>query len=149
MDQFKYLGNVISMDDNDVPAMPRNLKRPRKTWDRLSKVLEKEEISPKVAGMFYQAVVASQLLYGSKAWVLPPLGLLALEGFHVEAGRHLMGMRPKKVNGVWEYHHSAAVLEAPVLRTIADTITKRQSNIANTIEGRQILKEFREVGPGA
>ena len=57
----------MSMDDNDVPAMRRNLKKARRTWGRLRKVLEKEEVVPKVAGMFYQAVVASVLLYGSEA----------------------------------------------------------------------------------
>ena len=71
-------------------------------------------------------------------------------------------MRPKKVNGVWEYPHSADVQETAGLQTIADTIAKRQSNISKTIEGCQILKECREakrrrgsplphdvVGPGA
>ena len=65
-----------------VPTMRRNLKWARKTWGRLRKVLKKEKISSKVAGMFYQGVVASELLYGSKTWVLPPSGLRALEGFH-------------------------------------------------------------------
>ena len=95
----------MSMDKHDVPAMRRNLKRARKTWCWLRKVLEKEEASPKVAGMFYQGVVASQLLYVSETWVLPPSGLLALEGFHVKAARRPTGMRPTKVNGVWEYPH--------------------------------------------
>ena len=60
VEQFKYLGRVMSMDNNDVPAMRRNLKRARKTWGRLRKVLEKEEVSSKVAGMFCQGVVAFQ-----------------------------------------------------------------------------------------
>ena len=145
VEQFKYLGRVVSMDDNDVPAMRRNLKKARRTWGRLRKVLEKEEVSSKVAGMFYQGVVASQLLYGSETWVLPPSGLRALEGFHVEAARRLTGMKPKQVNGVWEYPHSADVLKAAGLTTIAETITKRRSNIAKTIEGRRVLKECREA----
>ena len=101
-EQSKCLERVISMDDDDVPAMRHNLKKARKTWVRLRKVLEKEEVSSKVTGMFYQGVVASRLLYGSETWVLPPSGLRALEGFHVEAARRLTGMKPKKVNGVWE-----------------------------------------------
>ena len=133
------------MGENDVPAMRRNLKKARKTWGRLRKVLEKEEVSSKVAGMFYQGVVASQLLYGSKTWVLPPSEIRALEGFHVEAARRLTGMKPQKVNGVWEYPHSADVLEAASVRTIADTTAKRRSNISQTIEGRQVLKECREA----
>ena len=101
MEQFKYLGRVKYMDDTDVPAMRRNLKKARKTWGRLRKVLEKEEVSSKVAGMFYQGVVASQLLRGSKPWVLPPSGIRALEGSHVKATRRLTGMKPKKVSGLW------------------------------------------------
>ena len=38
-----------------------------------------------VAGMFYQAVVAAVLLYGSKSWVLPEAQLRALEGFTLSA----------------------------------------------------------------
>ena len=98
VEQFKYLGRVMSMDDNDVPAMRRNLKKARKTWGRLCKVLEKEEVSSKVAGMFYQGVVASQLLFGSETWVLTPSRLRALEGFHVKEARRLTGMKPKRVN---------------------------------------------------
>ena len=53
------------------------------------------------------------------------------------------------------------MLEAAGLRTIADTIAKRRSNIAKTIEALKVLKECREakrrcgsplhdvVGPGA
>ena len=52
VEQFKYLGRVMSMGDNDVPVMRHNLKKARKTWGRLRKVLEKEEVSSKVAGMF-------------------------------------------------------------------------------------------------
>ena len=59
MEQFNYLGRVMSMDNNDVPTMRRNLKKARKTWGRLCKVLEKEEVSSKLAGMFYQGVAAS------------------------------------------------------------------------------------------
>ena len=54
--QFQYLDPIISMDDNDVPAMRSNLKRAQKTMvggGRLRKVLKKDEVSAKVAGMFY------------------------------------------------------------------------------------------------
>ena len=42
---------------------------------------------PPVTGMFYQAVVATVLLYGSETWVFSSYDLRALEGFHVEAAR--------------------------------------------------------------
>ena len=65
--QFKYLGRVVSYDGNDTPAVRRNIKKARLTWGQFPKVLEKEEVPPRVAGMFYQAVVASVLLYGNKS----------------------------------------------------------------------------------
>ena len=60
MEQFKYLGCVMSMDDNNVPAMQRNLKRAGKTRGRLRKILEKEEVSAKAEGIFY-------------SWIGPPV----------------------------------------------------------------------------
>ena len=49
-----------------------------------------------MVGMFYQAVVASVLLYGSESWAVWPSALREMEGFHVEAVRRLTGMRPRK-----------------------------------------------------
>ena len=68
VDTFKYLGRVITRDDCDAPAIRRNLKRARQVWGRLSKVIATEGVAPRVAGMFYQAVVAAVLLYGSETW---------------------------------------------------------------------------------
>ena len=51
--------------------------------------------------MFYQAVVAAVLLYGSKTWVVSTYNLRALKGFHVEAARRLTGMRPTKRGDTW------------------------------------------------
>ena len=84
-------------DDNDTPAICRNIKKARRQWGQFRKVLEWESVPPRVAGMFYQAVVASVLLYGSENWVVSPSALRELEGFHVEAARRLTGMRPRKV----------------------------------------------------
>ena len=71
--QFKYLGRIMSYDDNDTPAVRRNIKRARRVWGQFRKLLEKEDVPPRVAVFFYQAVVASVLLFGSETWVLPPL----------------------------------------------------------------------------
>ena len=69
VDVFKYLGRNIARDDCDTPAIRRNLKRARQVWGRISKVIARKEVQPKVAGMFYQAAVADVLLYGSETSV--------------------------------------------------------------------------------
>ena len=99
MRQFKYLGRIVSYDDNATPAIHRNTKKARRQWGQFRKVLERESVPPRVAGMFYQAAVASVLLYGSESWVVLSSSLRELKGFHVEATRRLAGMRLRKVKG--------------------------------------------------
>ena len=63
---FKYLGYIIACDNCNTPAIKHNLKRARKVWDRISNVITKKQVAPKIVGIFYQAVVAAVLLYSSK-----------------------------------------------------------------------------------
>ena len=95
-DTFKYLGRILVYDDGDLPAARRQLKQARQVWGRLRNIITKENIPPRVAGMFYQAAVAAVLLYGRKSWMLPATQLARLEGFHVECARRLTGMKPRK-----------------------------------------------------
>ena len=103
---FKCLGRVVANKDYDMPAIWRNLKRARPLQGHLSKVITKESVPPRVAGMFYKAVVAAVLLYSSKTWCLPAMARQQLEGFHCEAARQLTSMRPKQVKGVCECTHT-------------------------------------------
>ena len=96
-----------------------------------------------MAGMFYQAVVAAVLLYGSESWVISPYDLRALEGFRVEAARRLTGMRPKKRGETWVYPKSADVLREARLKTIREYIAKRRQTVLRTIVDRPILEECR------
>ena len=93
--------------------------------------------------MFYQAVVAAVLNYGSKTWVVSSYDLHALEGFHVEAARRLTGMRPSKQGESLVYPKSADVLRAARVMTLAEYITARRQNILRTIADRPILEECR------
>ena len=60
------VGYTSSYEDNDTPAAHKNTKRARRVWGQFRRLLEKEEVPPRVAGMFYQAVVAPALLCGSE-----------------------------------------------------------------------------------
>ena len=96
-----------------------------------------------MAGVFYQAVVAAVLLYGSESWVVSPYNLRALEGFHVEAARRLTGIRPKKRGEAWVYPKSADVLREARLKTIREYIAKRRQTVLCMIADRPILEECR------
>ena len=76
---FKYLGWLLAYNDNNSQAMRANLKKARKSWARVSRVLRAENASPKVCGVFYKAVVQAVLLFGSEMWKLSPASLKNLE----------------------------------------------------------------------
>ena len=88
--------------------------------------------------MFYRAVAAAVLLYGSESWVISAFDLRALEGFHMKAARRLTGMRPTKRGEIWVYPKSAEVLRAARLRTIGDYIARRRHRVAD--EGARAMQ---------
>ena len=59
---FKYMGRLIAMDDIDIQAIRSNMKKARKSWARVSRVLRADNASPKVCAMFYKATVQAVLL---------------------------------------------------------------------------------------
>ena len=103
------MDRVIAQDDCDTPAIRRNLKRTRQVWGRLSKVTTTEGVTPRVAGMFHHALVAT-------TWCLTESACCLLDGFHVEAAHRITGMQPGKVKQQgkekWIYLHTAKVLSA-------------------------------------
>ena len=42
--QFKYLGRAVSYDNDDTPAVSRNIKKARWTGGKFRKVFEKKEV---------------------------------------------------------------------------------------------------------
>ncbi len=72
---FKYLGRLLVINDDDAPALARNLLRARSQWGRFSTVLTREGANPKAMGYFYQAVVQSVLLFAIETWVVTPISL--------------------------------------------------------------------------
>ena len=82
---FKYLGRLLSFNGNDVQAVRANLRKARKCWAWISRVLRAENASPRVCGMFYKAVVMAVLLFGSETWNLTPTAMKCLEGFHIRS----------------------------------------------------------------
>jgi hypothetical protein len=68
LEVFKYLGQLLTYNNNDSQAMRSNLKKVRKSWAWVSSVLRVENASPKVSGVFYKAAVQAVLLFGSETW---------------------------------------------------------------------------------
>jgi hypothetical protein len=62
---FVYLGRLLSADDDDWPAVLRNMAKARQRWAYISRILRWEGATPRISAMFYKAVVQTGLLFGS------------------------------------------------------------------------------------
>ena len=78
---FKYLGRLLTQDDNDIQALRQQIRKARGIWAHVSQVLRGENATPHIAAKFYTAVVQSVLLYGSETWNLTQTVLARWKGF--------------------------------------------------------------------
>ena len=70
MAKFKYMGRPLDQTDNDLPAFWINIMRKSLVWGGLGELLRREGSDPKVAAMFYRAVIQAVLLFGDNIWVI-------------------------------------------------------------------------------
>ena len=68
--EFRYLGRLLTATDDDWSAVAGNIKKARRIWGRLAKVLGREGADPKVSQTFYIAMIQVVLLFGAETWVL-------------------------------------------------------------------------------
>ena len=83
VDSFKYLGQVIHLEDDDRPEVLHNIWRSRQVWGRLGKLLRREGADPIISENFYWVVVQVVLLFGANTWVMSEVMLKKIEGAHV------------------------------------------------------------------
>ena len=124
---FKYLGRLLAYDDNDAQAVRASLKKARKCWGRISRVLRAENASPRVCGMFYKATVQAILLFGSETWNVTPAMQKRLEGFHTRAAYRMVRKNKPKRNpdGSWWYPATPALYVEVRRQTISKFIVNR------------------------
>jgi hypothetical protein len=117
---FKYLGKMMTQDDNGIRAMQYQLRKARGTWARIGQVLRSENATPWVAAKFYKAVVQAVLLYGSETWNLTKAVLAQLEGFHVQAAYRVAQVHPPRwvARNRWVYPKTSDVLEKCSMATM-------------------------------
>ena len=100
--EFKYLGRIMTATDDDWPAVVGNLRKARKSWGRLARVIIREGAEPKVSRKFYIAVTQAVFLFGSETWVLTARMEKSLDSFQSRVARKLMGRQPRRrKDGTW------------------------------------------------
>ena len=77
----KYLVQILTASDDDWPAVVKNLRKEKKKWAQLTRILGWEGSNMRVLGTYPKAVVQAVLLFGSEMWVMTPRMRRALGGF--------------------------------------------------------------------
>ena len=148
VDEFKYLGRIVSEKDDDSKAIEANLKKAKRKWAMFKRLLTREDASRRVMGYFYKAIVQSRiLLYGAETcWVISESKLRKLRTFHRSCARFLTRryIKPNE-NGTWVYPSSASVLEEAGLYEIDHYIQKRRETVLEFVKEREIYQECKEL----
>ena len=138
--KFRYLGRLLTATDDDWPAVAGNIKKARRSWVRLARVLGREGADPKVSRTFYVAVTQKVLLFGAETWVLTKKMESALDSFQGRVARKLMGRQPLRGrDGRWFYPSLAGAMKEAGIVRIRTLILRRQNTVAQFIATRSIL----------
>ena len=78
---FKYLVRVLTKRDDDWPEVADNMRKDRKRWTRMTRILIWEGEYPKLSGLLFEGVVQAVLIFGAEMWVLTPRMERAVSSF--------------------------------------------------------------------
>jgi hypothetical protein len=139
VDEFKYLGRVVTKHDKDEPAVMRNLAQAREKWASMRRFLIGEAADPRTMATFYKTVVLQVLLHGSESWVLTKDLMRQLRSFHRRCCRGLTGEFIRQdEEGEWICPNSEEVLRKAGVLTIEEYIQRRRETIMRYAEARII-----------
>ena len=90
VDNFKYLGSIVSKDCSMEPELSARIAKANSAFNKLTQRLwSKSGIRLETKVMVYRAVVLSTLLYGSETWTLNAKQARRLERFHQKCLRSI------------------------------------------------------------
>ena len=128
---FKYLGQVMTVGDDDWPAVAGNLSKAWKIWGSLSRILDREGADARGLGNFFNVVVQAVLLFGEETWVLTPSMERALESFQHRSALRITGRQPRRRGDRrWTYPPLKEDKREAGFERIRKAITRRQNTVA-------------------
>ena len=131
---FKYLGRILTAGEDDWPAVAGNLRKARKSWGRLHRILRREGANKRVSGNFFKAVVQQLMLFGADTWVVAPRMERALNAFMHGAARRITGRQPRRVwDGKWLYPSLEGAMKESGFKNVRTSINRRQNTVAQYI----------------
>ena len=100
---FKYLGHLLTEDDEYWPSAIDNIWKTRKNWYLLYWILVQEGVYTRALGRFYVAIFQAVFMFGSETWVLITHIRRLLGDFHRSVDKQILDNLPQKwADGTWE-----------------------------------------------
>ena len=152
VDEFTYLGRVLTSDDDDTKAIDNQLKKARKKWNSIASILKREGANAKTMATFYRTIVQAVLLYGAESWCVSKTNLRKLRAFHHRACRYMTGKHIRKIGeGKWEYPDHEQLRKSCQLLRIEEYVERRKQNLRTflTEERKELWEEVRKTRPPA
>lgn len=119
--QFKYLGSVISFDAQIDKDIDNRLSNASRAFGRLqNKVWKSKQLKLATKVSLYRAVVLTTLMYGSECWVTHKHHVKQLERFHQRCLRNILHIK------WWDFVTDVEVLERAKLTSIEAMLTKNR-----------------------
>ena len=135
------MGWMLDRSDKDWPEVRRNIRKARRFWSRMGKLIRREGADPRVSEIFYLTVVQSVLLFGSDTWILLTTIPRRLEGVHLGVLRKVTGHNAnQKRYRTWIIVAEARVLKEAGTHTLGDYIDKRQETVTEWVVLRPIIE---------
>jgi hypothetical protein len=145
--EFKYLGRMVTANDDDMKAVEHNIRRARMSWGNLKRILSKGKMkNPKAATSVYKTVVHAVLLYGSETWATTNAMVKKLENFHRRCARFITGQHIRKLpDDTWEYPSTEEIFRKTGLEPMTNYIEKRRMNVMTYLNNEnQTMKDLRD-----
>ena len=132
------LRGYVTIDD--WPAVVSNLRKARRKWARLTRVLSREGVDARTSGQIYLAVVQSVLLYRPETWVMTPRIGRVLGRFHHRVAHRLTGRKPRQGrDGVLVYPSLEDAMAEAGLQEVETYVSRRQNTVTQFIATRPIM----------
>ena len=145
---FRYLGRTINNNDDDTDCIHTQIKKARKQWNSLSKILKNEGSNAKTMAKFYMAVVQAVLLYGAESWTITERNWKRLESFQNRAVRYMTGKHIRKNgDGSWSYPNHYLLEKECGLFPIRTYIKRRRGTLRKYLEDNRepLLEEAKKL----
>jgi hypothetical protein len=147
VNNFSYLGHIITSQDTDWAAAPKNLQKARQQrWTMISRILMREKASPRISALFYKATIQTVLLYGSETWVITKEILQLLTSFHHGIACRLTGRYPRPIPDMdeWEHPSIQETLQIAGLFTMDEYLRRRRRYLEQHAQQLPILRECQQ-----